>query len=144
MTKLFRNFVTPLLIWEVIVIVSIALMYLSAGRTYVGPEGKRYLEFALFTGVLVVLLWLLFPVSRRKTGIWLGVMIGLVMPVVVGSIWAAIVDHWINSWGHYWTPLDARVEGLQLAVPSGIAGALIGFLRTRQAKSDLPPTVAGD
>jgi len=137
-----RCFVVPLLVCEAIIAAAIAIMYLLAGRTSIGPEGRRYIDFALVLGVIIVLAcWPVCRLLHRVCGTLVGLAVGLVTAVVAGWIWALMIDHWINVHIQYWTPLDAWVEGLQLSIPSGIAGAIVGFLQSKRvsdAASDIP------
>lgn len=138
MSRFLKTFVIPLLVWEAIVAGAIALMYAAAHRDYIGPEGKRYLTLAAVLGFVVVLLsWPLCRMLRRLPGTLAGFAIGFVIPIVGGSIWGLLADQYQSSWGHSWTSMDAWFEGVQLSVPSAIAGAIVGLL---QAQSNSSPT----
>jgi len=137
-----RLFVVSLLVCEAIIAAAIAVMYLLAGKTSLGPEDRRYIDFAFVLGVVIVLAcWPVCRMLQRAGGALAGFVVGLATAVATGWVWALVIDHWINVRIHYWTPLDAWVEGLQLLIPSGVAGAIIGFLQARPAArhaSDIP------
>jgi hypothetical protein len=129
-----RTFLVSLLVCEAVLAAAIAIMHLLAGTKSLGPEGRRYIDFAFALGVVVALAcWPVCRLLHRVSGTLAGLVVGLATAVAAGWIWALIIDHWINVRIHYWTPLDAWVEGLQLSIPSGIAGAIIGFLQSRAA-----------
>jgi hypothetical protein len=138
MSVLLRALVVSLIVCEAIITVSVGVLFLLAGRTSLGPEGIRYLEFAFAIGIPVTLLscWICSAVARNQglaTTTLVGGAVGLLTSVLAGRIWGLSVDQWMGHWGHYWTSVDAWVEGLQLAIPSGIAGVVIGFFQARFA-----------
>ena len=125
-----RSFVLPLAVWEVVVLLSVALMYVLAGKTELGPEGRRYVTAALILGFIVVLLcWSVCRRVGRLAGALIGLAVGMVSPIVAGWFFGHLIDQSQYSWAHLWTFLDAWVEGLQLAIPSGVGGAIVGFLQ---------------
>lgn len=140
MSKFLKNFILALFAWEVIIAASVGLMYAVAGKTVLGPEGRRYITFAGALGIIVVVICL--PVCRRfrpTRAALTGMIVGLFIPLIVGWISGLLADHWMYSWGHSWTSLETQVEGLQLSVPSAIACGIIGFLLGRQAKEGSRP-----
>lgn len=68
----------------------------------------------------------------RVGSVLAGIALGLTIPVIAGWIGGRAADHWISGWGHYRTSLDLWVEGFQLLLPSGIAGAVIGLYQGRK------------
>lgn len=137
MTALIRRLLISLLVCEAIIMVSVGALFLMAGRTSLGPEAIRYLKLAFVIAFPVALLsyWICNAVPRKApaTTTLIGGAVGLLTSVLAASLWGLAADQWVGQWGHYWTFLDAWSEGLQLAIPSAIAGALIGFFRARSA-----------
>lgn len=134
MLKALETFVLSLVVWEAVVTASVLIMYVMAGRTSIGPEGSRYLTLAGILGLLVVLLcWSVCRKLTRLASVLVGLGLGLTVPILAGFMAGKAADQWITDWGHYGTSLDLWIEGLQLSLPSGIAGAIIGLLQGRKA-----------
>ena len=144
-SKLLNYLVVPLLAWDAIVGGSIAVMYLLAHQTSVGPEGRAFLIWAFVLGFVVVLLcWPVCRVLHRIPGTLTGLGFGLFIPIIAGWFWGQVVEPtrlrdwpnpWSLPWGLNWGGLEAWVAGLVLSIPSAIAGAIVGFL---QARSPVP------
>ena len=134
MLKVLKTYILSLCVWEGVVAASLMIMYVLAGRKSLGPEDQRYLSFAGIVGLVVAsLCWFTCRKLARVGSVLAGIALGVTIPIVAGWIGGKAADHWITGWGHYRTALDLWIEGLQLSLPSGIAGAVIGLYQGRKA-----------
>lgn len=143
MRRVLRRLFVSLLAWEVIVACSIAFMYVLANRKSLGPEGQAFLLWAFALGFVVVLIcWPVCQRLSRVRSILAGLGLGLLVPAVAGLLWGRVVDPRLYGWNHpwglpsglNWTGMDAWLAGLQLAVPSAVAGAIVGLLQAKDLR----------
>jgi hypothetical protein len=135
-TSLIKRVIISLLVCEAIMALSVSLLVLRHGRTLVAPETIRFAKFASGVGISVTLVVFgichsLAAKYRYAAAISIGAVVGLVMSVLSGYVWALLADVWASGWGLDWTPLNSWVGGLLLAVPSAFSGAAIGWLQVR-------------
>jgi hypothetical protein len=144
MLRALKNMALSLLAWQFIVAFSIGVMFVSAKRTLcpLGPEEKDLLAWMFVLGVVVVLTsW---PVCRRLNsllGVSAGLGLGLVIPhcrrVAMGAPGGAPDIRLGPSVGPVaWNELEwdnPWIAGWELAGPSAIARAVVGFLQARKS-----------
>lgn len=137
-TSVVRRLIVSLLVCEAIMVVSVGLLFLMAGRISVTPVTFRFLKFAVGLGIPVTLLSFgicnsIAAKHRYATCLAISGAVGFIVSVLWGYVWASLADSWAMGWGHYSSPLSSWGRGLLLAVPSAIAGAAIGWLEVRFA-----------
>jgi hypothetical protein len=142
MVKLARQVLLPVLICETLVVGS-AVMFYAFTQKPLGAGARAYLVWAVFLGLIISMSCLAISrVLRRPAAIFVGAILGLLIPIVAGVIWGRIVDPRLYGWNHQWAlpqgvnwrGTDAWTAGLQLAIPSTIGGALIGLIQGRRLR----------
>ena len=99
----------------------------------VGPEERTVLVYTFATGCVVVPLCLFVcPMLRRAGASLTGFAFGLVVPVLTGFVWALLPESF-PSLNLPWSAHDSWANGYMLAVPSGVAGILVGLLLATRA-----------
>lgn len=131
MLTFIKTFAAGLLVWEAAVASAIAIMYALAHRAP-EAEARPWLISAFSLGLFVVSACVM--VCRRFRPLYgtvIGFSLGLVIPVLMGWLWGRATEPWVFSWRYPLSGLDAWIEGLQLSIPSAIAGGIIGYLQAR-------------
>jgi hypothetical protein len=135
MLKSVRNVVFSLLVWYAIVGCAIAGMSVVARAASTGPEAHSYLMRAFWLGILVILLiWSVCRVLRRLPAIVLGTILGLSMPIFAGWIWVHWIENFSVARGLLWNGTDLWFQGFQIAIPSAIAGGIVGYFLARKVE----------
>ncbi len=137
MAKPLRSLVSSLIIFEAIFLASATLMDIAAGERPHLEDAPNWLPVILLALVPALIC---FPICRaldRIPGTLAGLGIGMIVPILVGWIRAQIVDRALTRWpAPAWAqnsdPLSLWISGLELAIPSAIAGAIVGFLLSQR------------
>jgi hypothetical protein len=129
--KVFSRFVISWLIWNTVIGISVGILYLRAGKHPFNPEGERFLAVAFEMGLVVVpLCWALCTRFRISIAAPVGFCIGFLTPIALGYVFSRLWENW-SWWRRYATSLDAWTAGVSLAIPSALAGIIVGTLQSR-------------
>ena len=122
-----KHFLAPLIAWEAIVLVWIAVVMVVFGKT-LNAENVRKLATIAGFGVLVVLIcWPICRLLSRTAGWAVGTVIGLPVPPI--SIW---ILGWFRP---DMLSIETGILGMVLCLPSGLGGMVVGGLQARQITS---------
>jgi len=136
MAKFMKRALVSLIVWDVLVGCCILGVNVWKKNLSVGPEEKQAIIFAFVVGCAVVLLAdLICGMLRRVTGSLVGFALGFAIPIFGGWIWGQLPGYFPSL---PWSLLEGWGNGLMLAIPSGIAGSIVGFLQGRRTSQ--PPT----
>lgn len=122
------------LVWESIVLAYVAaVIWIRSGR--INSENLRVLAEIALAGLIVVLsCWPICRVLQKWVGALTGAAVGLAIPLVLGWMVGIMANRFQGSWGHFITPLESWILGLQISIPSAIAGAIVGFLQAKPSR----------
>jgi hypothetical protein len=102
-----------------------------ARRRFLSGGGK-FIVWAVIVGFVVAALS--YPLCRalhRLPSVVVGVILGLLIPVTLGWLWGRLAEPWGFPQRVLWTGLDAWIAGVELSIPSALAGAVVGYLQAR-------------
>jgi hypothetical protein len=133
MLKLLKSFFTSLLVWYLIVSCGFFGLYLVAHRKPTGPEVQSGLTFLLAYSVLMLLLiWPICRLLRHLPATLIGATFGLCSTCLVAWIWGEWFEWRTFAWGLSINATDLWIFGTEIALPSAIAGGIIGYSVARQ------------
>jgi hypothetical protein len=133
MLKLLKSFFLSLLVWYVIVGSSVLGLYMLARASPVGPEAQSYFMRLIGLGAFVIIV--LWPICRLLHGlaaVSIGTSFGLAVPILAGWVWLKWIERWDVSRGLLWNGMDLWIQGFQIAIPSALAGGIVGYFLGRQ------------
>jgi hypothetical protein len=126
MTKPAFRFLQGTLIWEGLVLLPLVIVYMNA-KSALRREDLNVLGLTALLGVVVVIVCSLTAPRVRGFGAPLmGIGLGTLFPVICGLVFARILGGF---------ELSAAIfsGAMVLALPSGVAGGVIGWLNRRRA-----------
>lgn len=130
MWKSTKSLLIALIAWDSIVACWIIGMHIWVRSMSVGPEEKQALIFAFIVGcAVVVLCWILRRMLRPIVRFLAGLALGLVIPIAAGWVWGRLPEY---SPGLPWSFLEAWGAGLNLALPSAVAGGIVSLLQAER------------
>jgi hypothetical protein len=118
------QFLCALLIWESIVILPTAIVWLSAGRELRVDDLQMLLVIAL-VGVVVVAICAAIAsrLGQAASGL-LGFAVGVACPAAGGMVWSRSIGFEASA--------AVFVGSLLLSIPSGFAGAIVGWFLVKK------------
>lgn len=142
MPKSVRSFILSWLIWEIIVSCAFVGMYLDARKTLGLSEVRSIVAGDSWLGFLVVLaIWPLCRLLRRLPATLVGLGVGLFVPLAPGWIWGQWIERYAWSESFSWSAMGLWIAGLEAAIPSALAGAIVGYIVAK--KIERAPQGAG-
>ena len=142
-----RRFLTSFLACEALMATTTVVMYLAAGKTPFGREEAWFMGFSLIAGLMVALS--IVPICkglRQPFAALVGFGLGLAVPIAVAWVSSYAGDE--SCWLFYWlpraltswlTPLEVWVAGVELSIPSAVAGTIVGLLAAKPVISPSCP-----
>jgi hypothetical protein len=135
MPKLVRGFLFSWLIWEVIVGCAVVGMYLVVRRVPTGSDVESFVTEDLLLGLVIVgLIWLLCRSFGGVVRTLVGLVLGLLIPIAPGWIWGQWFERYVWSWGLPFNAMGLWIGGLELAIPSALAGGIVGYFMAHKVE----------
>jgi hypothetical protein len=136
MLKLLKSFLSSLLVWYLIVSCGFFGLYVLARRKPTVPEVESGLTFLLGYSVLMLLLiWPICRLFRRLLATLIGASLGLCSTCLVAWIWGEWFEWRTLALGLSINATDLWIFGTEIAIPSAIAGGIVGYFLGRQSVS---------
>jgi hypothetical protein len=134
MLKLLKSFLSSLVVWYLIVSCGFFGLYVLARRKPTGLEVESGLTFLLGYSVLMLLLiWPICRLFRRLPATLIGASLGLCSMCLVAWIWIEGFQGRNLAWGLSTGATGLWTFGTEVAIPSGIAGGIVGYSVGRQS-----------
>jgi Na+/proline symporter len=119
----------PLFVWEALVLGGVVLYMVARKRQLGGEEEPGVIATALLGLLVVLLCWPLCRVLGRIAGMMAGFVVGLATSIAGGWIWSLLATE-----RSFALPYQFVYLGLLLSIPSGIGGAVVGFLQASRVR----------
>jgi hypothetical protein len=138
MRRTLKGFVMSWVVWEIIVDCAVVGMYLVARKVPKISDFEWYVVQNALVGLVVVsLVWMSCRALGRVLGTFVGLGIGTLIPIAPAWIWGQWLESHAAPSGIPFNGLDLWIGGMELAIPSAIAGGIVGYVAARKVNG--PP-----
>jgi hypothetical protein len=130
MTPKVRRYLLGAIAWESVVITTLLIVFVNAGRRIRLLDLGLFLIVAIFGAFVAVICATVASRVRPVLSIILGFSVGVASAVTGGYLWASALTG-------FETPSAIYMGCLLLSIPSGIGGAIAGWINRQPSAIDL-------